>query len=71
MKTLCLHNVDIHKKFLKILSVKQIILKFYDNPIRPLMTFEVILHFMKNLRLLNVSIHRKFCQNRFINEEKN
>ena len=32
------------------------------------MTFEVILYFMKNLRLHNVSIHRKFYQNRFINE---
>ena len=31
-------------------------------------TFEVILHFMKNLRLHNVSIHRNFNQNRFINE---
>ena len=32
------------------------------------MTSEVILHFMKNLRLHNVSIHRNFYQNRFINE---
>ena len=32
------------------------------------MTFEVILYFMKNLRLYNVSIHRIFYQNRFINE---
>ena len=34
----------------------------------PLMTFEVILQFMKKLRLLNVSIHRNVDQNRFINE---
>ena len=32
------------------------------------MTFEVILDFMKNLRLHNVSIHRNFEQNWFINE---
>ena len=32
------------------------------------MTFEVILYFMKNLCFYNVSIHRKFDQNRFINE---
>ena len=32
------------------------------------MTFEVIIYFMKNLRLHNVSIHRNFYQNRFINE---
>ena len=32
------------------------------------MTFEVIIYFMKNLRLYNVSIHRNFYQNRFINE---
>ena len=32
------------------------------------MTFEVILHLIKNVRLLNVSIHRNFYQNRFINE---
>ena len=35
---------------------------------RPLMTFEVILYFKKNLRLLNVSIHRFFNQNWFIND---
>ena len=32
------------------------------------MIFEVILDFMKNLRLRNVNIHRKFEQNRLINE---
>ena len=32
------------------------------------MTFEVILYFMKNLCLHNVSIHTNFYQNRFINE---
>ena len=32
------------------------------------MTFEVILYLMKNLRLHDVSIHRNFYQNRFINE---
>ena len=32
------------------------------------MTSEVILRFMKNLRLHNVSIHRNFYQNRSINE---
>ena len=31
-------------------------------------TFEVILYFMKYLHLYNVSIHRKFYQNRFINK---
>ena len=34
----------------------------------PSMTFEVILYFMKILRLHNVSIHRNFYQNRFINK---
>ena len=32
------------------------------------MTFEVILNFIKHLRLLNVSIHTDFDQNWFINE---
>ena len=32
------------------------------------MTFEVILYFMKKLRLHNVSIHRNLYQNRLINE---
>ena len=32
------------------------------------MTFKIMLHFMKDLRLTNVSIHRKFNQNRIINE---
>ena len=32
------------------------------------MTFEVILHFKKNMRHLNVSIHRNYYQNQFINE---
>ena len=32
------------------------------------MTFEVNVYFMKNLRLHNVSIHRNFDQNRFLNE---
>ena len=32
------------------------------------MTFEVIIYFIKNLRLHNVSIHRNFYQNWFINE---
>ena len=32
------------------------------------MTFEVILHFMKNMFVVNVSIHRNFYQNWFINE---
>ena len=32
------------------------------------MTFEVTLDFMKKLCLENVSIHRNFEQNRFINE---
>ena len=33
------------------------------------MTFKVILHLMKNLRLSNVSLHRFFFyQNRFTNE---
>ena len=36
--------------------------------LQPLMTFEVILHFMKTLRLYNVSIHISFHQNWFINE---
>ena len=31
------------------------------------MTSEVILYFVKNLHLHNVSIHRNFNQNRFIN----
>ena len=34
----------------------------------PLMTSEVILYLMKNSRLHNVSIHRNFYQNRFINK---
>ena len=38
------------------------------NFMLPLMTFEVILWFKKNLCLHNVSIHRNFYQNRFINE---
>ena len=32
------------------------------------MTFEVILYFMNNFCLHNVSIHRNFDQNQFINE---
>ena len=32
------------------------------------MTFKVIIYFMKNLRLHNVSIHNFFYQNRLINE---
>ena len=32
------------------------------------MTSKFILHFMKNLRLHNVSNHRNFYQNRIINE---
>ena len=32
------------------------------------MTSEVILNFIKNLHLHNVSIHRNFFKNRFINE---
>ena len=32
------------------------------------MTYKVILNFMNNLRFYIVSIHRKFYQNRFINE---
>ena len=32
------------------------------------MTFEVILDFLNSLRLHNVSIHRDFEQNQFINE---
>ena len=32
------------------------------------MNTEVILEFMKNVHLHNVSIHRKFYQNRFINK---
>ena len=34
----------------------------------PLMTSEVKLYLMKNLRLYNVSIYRNFFQDRFINE---
>ena len=34
----------------------------------PFVTFEVILNFIKNLHLHNVSIHTNFYQNRFINE---
>ena len=36
--------------------------------ISPYMTFEVILHFIQNLSLHDVSIHRNFDQNRFINK---
>ena len=32
------------------------------------MTFEVIFYLLKNLRLHNMSIQRKFSKNRFINE---
>ena len=32
------------------------------------MTFEVILHFMKNVPLLNVSIHKNILSKWFINE---
>ena len=32
------------------------------------MTFEVTLHYMKNLRLFNVGIHKNVDQNRLINE---
>ena len=32
------------------------------------MIFEVILYFMKNVFLLNISIHKEFDQNQFINE---
>ena len=39
-----------------------------DDLMWPLVTYEVTLYLMKNLRLHNVSIHRHFYQNRFIYE---
>ena len=40
----------------------------FNDLFLPSMTFEVILHFMKRLRLNIASIHRNFYQNWFINE---
>ena len=48
MKKFCLHNVDI--------LVKQMMYRNFK------MTFEVKRQFMKNMRLLNVSIHRNFIK---------
>ena len=59
---------NISQKVLKRLGInntsqKKMILK------RPYMTLsELILHFIKKSHLLNVSIHRNFYQNRYINE---
>ena len=39
-----------------------------DELLRPLMTFEIILIYMKYLRIHNISIYIIFYQNRFINE---
>ena len=51
------------------------ILKFLNDLLRPLMTFDVILHFMKILRLYNVSIHGNFYEHKFkkscVRKEKN
>ena len=60
MKSLCLHNIDILEKFLKRLGFMQkYIVEKDDLKIlrSPFVTFNVIFNFMKNLRLLNVSIH--------------
>ena len=70
-----LYNVDILEKFLKYWALnktKNIAekddFKFKDDFLWPLMTSEVILHFMKNLHIYIDSIHRNFYQNRFVNE---
>ena len=48
--------------------MKKLIFKHKKDLLLPSMTFEVILYFIKTLRLHNVSIHRNFYQNRFVNE---
>ena len=60
-----IHNLKMLKFFLK----KQLIFKHKKNTFfRPSMTFEVILYFMKDLCLYNVSIHINFYQNQSINK---
>ena len=63
---LSLHNVDILEKDFKI-SQKKMILKFYDLK-WPLMTSEVILHFIKKYFSVMLTLLRSFYQNRFINK---
>ena len=51
-----LRSYFIYEKYI----AEKMILKFKDDLLWFLMTFEVILYLMKNLRLVNISIHRKF-----------
>ena len=53
---------------LKVLKVKQKIGKFFYMKMLPSMTSKVIPHFLKNLRVDNVSFHRIFYLNRLILE---
>ena len=62
IKYLRLHNVDIFEQVLKEKTLRKIYCRnfFFEILVLPLITSEVILSLMKNLRLRNVSICRFF-----------
>ena len=59
MKELCLHVISIHTNFNQNLSINECAKVIFGKK-WSWMTFEVILHFMKYLRLYNVYILKKF-----------